>query len=177
MRASHPAVRNNPDMFAPDGLSNDEMATLYEQRRPRREPEQHVPIMREEVELREEDAVLCVKAIRGGYADGDTHLGPRPLAVPLGAKLNKSDPVVKRNPGCFIAVVREGLDRTNAVRAITDRYETRRDENGAFILETDGALRAVWGDHKRFLIHRVGQWVSRSDPDVAEHPQRYEVIA
>lgn len=175
LRADHEAVQRYPGMFAKDGLSDQEMARLLEERRPPREIAQHVPITREEEPLTDENSVLCIRNIRGTL-DGDTHLA-RPLAVAIGMKLAKTEPIVKANPDCFIAIVPEGLTRQNAVRALTDNFVYQRDENGAFIEETDGQARLTYGNFKRFILWRAGQWVSREHPDVKQHPERFEVLA
>jgi hypothetical protein len=177
LRASSEAVRRNPDLFCRDGLTAMEMQNLLEQRRPRREPEQHVPIMREEVELRPEDSMLCVKGVRGRHQDGDAHLAPPMHVIPAGSHVTKDHPLVKLFPDSFVPVVPAGLNRTNAVLALTDRYEYRRNADGMLIPEDDAVLRQTYGDHHRFLIHYAGTWISRSDPDVAANPSRYQLLS
>lgn len=177
LRASNEAVQRNPDMFCKDGLTTAEMTKLYQERRPPLEETQHVPIMREEVELRDEDAMLAVKGVRGRHRDADTHLAPPPYVIPAGSHVTKDHPLVKLFPDSFVPVVPAGLDRTNAVLALTDRYEYRRNEDGMLIPEDDAVLRQRYGDHKRFLIHYAGTWVSRNDPDVAANPARYQLLS
>jgi hypothetical protein len=176
LRASHDAVRRNAGMFVKDGPSDAEMATIYEQRRPPREITQHTPITREEEPLTDEDAVLCIRGVRGVHRDGDSHLGPRPLAVAVGVRLNKRELVVKANPDCFVPIVQDGLTRETSVRALTDNFIYQRNEDGVFIPETDGALRAQFGDFKRFQLWYAGQWISRNHPDVHAHPERFEIL-
>jgi len=176
LRASSEAVQRNPLMFCRDGLTAEEMATLRDQRFPRPEPTQHQPIMREEVELTDENAVICIRGVRGTHADGDSHLGPRPLAVAVGAKVNKRDAIVKANPDCFIAVVPEGLTREMSVRAVTDNFVYQRGEDGEYIRETDGRLIQQFGEYKRFQLWHAGQCVPRSHPDVHAHPERFEIL-
>jgi hypothetical protein len=154
-----------------------EMQNLLEQRRPRHEPTQHVPIMREDVELRPEDSMLVVKGVRGRHRDGDTHLAPAPLVLEVGALVPKDHPLMKLFPDSFVPVVPAGLDRSNAVLALTNRYEYRRNADGALFPEGDAVLRQRYGDHKRFLIHYAGTWVARSDPDVTANPQRYQLLS
>jgi hypothetical protein len=101
LRASSEAVQRNPMFFCRDGLTVMEMQNLLEQRFPRHEPTQHVPIMREEVELRPEDSMLCVKGVRGRHRDGDTHLAPAPEVVGAGAHVPKDHPLIKLFPDSF----------------------------------------------------------------------------
>jgi len=176
LRASHEAVQKHPQRFCKDGLSDGEMAQLREARRPPREVTQHTPIIREEVELTDEQAVLCIRGVRGAHRDGDTHLAPRPLAVPVGARLGKRDAIVKANPDCFVPIVPDGLTRETAVRAITDNFIYQRGDDGQYVLETDAVLAQQYGEFKRFQLWYAGQWVSRNHPDVHAHPERFEIL-
>jgi hypothetical protein len=91
-----------------------------------------------------------------GIADGDSHLGV-PVAVAAGQKVSLRDRIVKANPDNFVPVVPKGLTRENAVRALTDNFEYRRDANDAFILETDGPLKMKFGELRRFRLWYAGQ--------------------
>ena len=174
LRADSEAVRRHPNMFAKQGLSDQEMRNLVESRQPQREISEHVPRFDQPKPLIDEDCVLCVKTVRG-IGDGDVHLA-RPVAIPVGAKLPKDDKIVKAFREHFVPICPDGLTRDTAVLALTDRYEYRRDDNGAFIEEQDPQLRLRYGNFHRFLIHYAGTWVARNDPDVAANPARYQLL-
>jgi hypothetical protein len=175
LRGDNFLVGMHPDRFLKQGSTDAEIAAAVRIVHPEREPTPHVPMIHREEELQDVDAMLCIKGVRGPARDADTHIA-RPLAVAIGMRLHRDDPLVKANPKSFVPIVAPGLDPSNAVRAKGDRYETRRDASGNLIAESDGVLRQQYGDYKRFVIHYAGQWIPREDADVQAHPERYEVI-
>ncbi len=124
--------------------------------------------------LLDEDAVITIRSLLGS-ADGDSHIG-RALALPIGARLSKNNKLVKANPSHFVPVVPPGRTRANSVRALTRRSETRKDEDGNWIPETDPVQRQQFGEFKRFIVHFRGQWVDRDSPLVKQRPADYEAI-
>lgn len=93
--------------------------------------------------LRDEDAVVCIRPIAGALALNQKGIAP-------GVKVPKDDPVVQKNPDCFVDVVSEGLDRTNAVVA---KYTI-----------TAGDVVVVY----------QGQWIRNDHYEVTRHPARFE---
>ena len=142
--------------------------------RPHVDPTPHIPVAEREAPLLDEDAVICIRAVRGTQ-DGDVHLA-RAVALSVGARVRKDHPFVKAYPKSFVLVVPAGRTRLNSVRALSDWAETRRDENGIYIEETDATLRSRFGDHKRFILWRKGMWVDRDNPVVHAYPANFQAI-
>ncbi len=174
LRASHELVHRWPEKWIRDGASDDEKVQARHHLRPEPEPAQHEPLAKPAPVLLDEDAVLCIRPIHGA-ADGDTHLG-RPLALPAGARLRRTDKIVKANPAHFVNIVSAGRTRENRVRALTDWGEYRKDEGGNYIPETDQIIRQQSGEFKRFMLWYRGMWVDRDDPIVKAHPASFEQI-
>ena len=174
LRGDNPIVHTWPDRFIADGASDDELTRARQKLHPEPAPQQHVPLANPPKPLLDEDSVICIKPIFGS-ADGDSHLG-NALALAAGTRMHRDSPLIASNRDAFVPVVPEGRTRENSVRALADITEYRKDEGGNYILETDGRLRQVNGDFKRFIVHYRGQWVSRDDPKVRQFPRSFEAI-
>ena len=111
--------------------------------------------------------MICIKPIFGS-ADGDAHLG-RALALAAG---NECIATAHSSPRTAM----KSLPRQSPKAVPAENMcvlwpistEYREDEAGNYILETDGRLRQINGDFKRFIVHYRGQWVSRDDPKVRQ---------
>ena len=87
--------------------------------------------------LRDEDMVVAIRGVGG--------LG----GIPAGARVPKTDPIVKANRDAFVAVVPDGLQREDAVEA-------------RVTLTVDGEP-----------VVYAGQWVHRDDPVVERDPHAF----
>lgn len=173
LRADHPIVQINPIYFADDGLSSSEMAKLMQDRFPADEPTPHKPLAPPPVQIQDEDALICIARVPGG--GGFNSMGQN-LAVEVGNRVSRRDSRIQRHLDHFVDVVPEGRTRENSVIALTDNFETRRNEEGDFIEETDPTLRFNNGDAKRFPVWVHGQYVDRNHPLVKQHPERFQFI-
>lgn len=175
LRADHPIVRRWPEKFIRLGSSDSEKFAQLQRIHPLLEPTQHVQLIKPTPVLLDEDAMICVKTIRGPHRDGDVHL-VNPVMLEVGTRVHKNDPVVKGWRDHFVPVVTPGRTRENSVRALSPFTETRKDEGGNVIRETDDVLRMQFGEFKRFPRWFAGQWVDRELPEIRQYPQAFEGI-
>ena len=175
LRADHPAVRQWPEKWCEQGLSDDEKARRRENMYPHPEPQQHVPMALTPKPLLDEDAVICIREIFR-HADGDSHLGRGSVLMKAGQRASKRNPLVKAHPDRFVPQVPEGRTRENSVKALSGWTEMRRDASGEFIRETDPDRRRLLGEHRQFVLFHAGQYVDRDSPIVRQYRASFEEI-
>ena len=169
-----PVVQRHPERFVRDGATDKEKYEALQRAHPAIEPTQHTPMGLVEEPLLDEDAVIAIRSVRGA-ADGDVHIRDA-IVVSVGQRLPKNHPLVRSQSKSFVLVVPVGRTRSNSVRALTDWAETRRDDDGILIAETDPTARQRFGEFKRFILWRKGQWVDRDNEIVKKHPTEFEAI-
>jgi hypothetical protein len=142
--------------------------------RPYVEPQPHVPVAAQPRKLADEDAVIAIRGVSIGSADGDIHMA-HPPAVRKGDRLSKRDQIVRDFPDAFVQVVAPGRTRANSVKAKFDNVEIRKDPaTGQYIAESDPVLVNQFGQYKRFTVWYAGTWVPR--PDDLRHADQFEEI-
>jgi hypothetical protein len=141
LESTHEAVLRNPQFFAIEALTRDEILARHKECWPDLDnmPEPapsptHLPR-----QLKDEDACVALR-----------RLGTYPVGCEAGERRPATDRIVRENPEAFVAVATKGVKRERALVAPTNLSQT----------DAEGNERTVIG----------GTWLDQDDPLVKLHP-------
>jgi hypothetical protein len=154
LRADHPLVKRAPWAFLPDGSG--EEAAVARRLELQQKAEAAVPVIKPETEtiqprpVKPQDRMICIKGCGLLGADAATvSRSGEPMGCRRGDIISKNTRLYRENRSHFIAVVPPGLQREDAVVALTEL------------------------SHNGKVVAYVGQWLHREDPMVALQWQHF----